>query len=238
MERPKIIRDTTKEAWDYILSVLSNVSTAPVLINDDTLEVCRPVMENEEWCQWPASAKQHHCRVGGLLEHTAEVLRFALASVATVDKLPQPEGVKLTKHGYPFLDVESVVTAVIWHDVMKTRDYTCVADKDDPSRIRVSHHPYHQYVHHIPGGYAAFVSHFENLAAKRSFKLMGFNHIKPCRRWMEKVGHIILSHHGRTEWGSPVEPISLEAIIVHQADTMSARYDHIAREPENSKHDK
>lgn len=32
--------------------------------------------------------------------------------------------------------------------------------------------------------------------------------------------HIILSHHGRLEWGSPVEPTTIEAIIVHHVDKM------------------
>lgn len=30
--------------------------------------------------------------------------------------------------------------------------------------------------------------------------------------------HIILSHNGKKEWGSPVEPIFVEAFLVHQAD--------------------
>jgi 3'-5' exoribonuclease len=39
----------------------------------------------------------------------------------------------------------------------------------------------------------------------------------------EEVLHVILSHHGRREWGSPVAPNSREAWIVHLCDGMSAR---------------
>lgn len=32
--------------------------------------------------------------------------------------------------------------------------------------------------------------------------------------------HLIASHHGRLEWGSPVEPMTTEAIILHHADML------------------
>ena len=35
--------------------------------------------------------------------------------------------------------------------------------------------------------------------------------------------HLILSHHGRLEWGSPVLPMTLEAEALHWADNASAR---------------
>ena len=38
-----------------------------------------------------------------------------------------------------------------------------------------------------------------------------------------KIKHIILSHHGRKEWGSPVEPSIPEAHIVHTLDLMDSR---------------
>ncbi|MFX0074733.1 MAG: HD domain-containing protein [Candidatus Hermodarchaeota archaeon] len=38
-----------------------------------------------------------------------------------------------------------------------------------------------------------------------------------------KLKHIILSHHGRKEWGSPVEPAIPEAHIVHSLDLLDSR---------------
>ncbi len=35
--------------------------------------------------------------------------------------------------------------------------------------------------------------------------------------------HLILSHHGRLEWGSPVLPMTLEAEVLHWADNASAK---------------
>jgi 23S rRNA maturation-related 3'-5' exoribonuclease YhaM len=40
----------------------------------------------------------------------------------------------------------------------------------------------------------------------------------------DAVVHCLLSHHGRREWGSPVEPQTLEALLLHQADMASAKF--------------
>lgn len=45
--------------------------------------------------------------------------------------------------------------------------------------------------------------------------------------------HIILSHHGRQEWGSPVEPATGEALIVHHADILDAQLFQLARAGED-----
>ncbi len=37
------------------------------------------------------------------------------------------------------------------------------------------------------------------------------------------IKHIILSHHGEFEWGSPVQPSFLEALIVHFADNIDSK---------------
>ena len=38
-----------------------------------------------------------------------------------------------------------------------------------------------------------------------------------------ELQHMILSHHGKKEYGSPVEPMTVEAEIVHRADEASAK---------------
>lgn len=35
--------------------------------------------------------------------------------------------------------------------------------------------------------------------------------------------HLLVSHHGIMEWGSPVEPLTIEACILHHADNMDAQ---------------
>lgn len=43
------------------------------------------------------------------------------------------------------------------------------------------------------------------------------------RLTVNKLLHIIVSHHGRKEWGSPVEPATPEAMVVHLADLADSR---------------
>jgi len=38
-----------------------------------------------------------------------------------------------------------------------------------------------------------------------------------------QLEHIILSHHGEKEWGSPVVPATLEAMLIHHIDNLDAR---------------
>jgi 3'-5' exoribonuclease len=46
----------------------------------------------------------------------------------------------------------------------------------------------------------------------------------PCTEQERAIlHHLILSHHGRLEYGSPVRPIMLEAEVLHWADNASAR---------------
>lgn len=38
-----------------------------------------------------------------------------------------------------------------------------------------------------------------------------------------KLEHMILSHHGKLEWGSPVQPAFLEAVILHHLDVIDSQ---------------
>lgn len=52
-----------------------------------------------------------------------------------------------------------------------------------------------------------------------------------------EILHIILSHHGVKEYGSPVEPQTLEAIIVYNADRFDADIDHYTNLADESPED-
>ena len=42
---------------------------------------------------------------------------------------------------------------------------------------------------------------------------------------MDLLQHLVLSHHGKLEFGAPIEPMTLEAEILHHADDASAKSD-------------
>ena len=39
----------------------------------------------------------------------------------------------------------------------------------------------------------------------------------------DALKHIILSHHGEAEWGSPKKPMCIEALVVHYIDNLDAK---------------
>ncbi|MDA0284461.1 MAG: nucleotide-binding protein, partial [Planctomycetota bacterium] len=47
-----------------------------------------------------------------------------------------------------------------------------------------------------------------------------------------RLEHIIISHQGLPEWGSPISPSTPEALLVHYADDMDAKFHELAAELE------
>jgi len=96
-------------------------------------------------------------------------------------------------------DIDILVTGALIHDIGKTEEYDwsgCVITRSTCGKL----------LGHIPLG-IMIINDFVNDQG------MG------CDR-ITKLLHLIASHHGRLEWGSPVEPRTLEAMILHQADML------------------
>ena len=41
--------------------------------------------------------------------------------------------------------------------------------------------------------------------------------------WLAEIEHIILSHHGETQFGAPVRPLTREAMVVHFIDNLDSK---------------
>ncbi len=130
----------------------------------------------------------HHALLGGLLQHTCEVVSIArgIARVARAD-------------------VELVTVGAMLHDIGKLESYTWEEGVFDTTiRGRLAGH--------VVIGAMMFR---EALAAVQP---------APCREDEARlIEHMILSHHGKLEYGSPVRPMTLEAEILHFADDASAK---------------
>ena len=168
---------------------------------------CDTILDTPEFLTCPASLSFHHAYEGGLLAHTVEVCDIALYNAA-----PFREGQ---------VNYDILLTAALWHDYAKIKEYVLIElpknlggqrfldHGTDPSAVWVST-DYTKCIHHIQGSAIEFT-----VAAREQ----GVN-----ESVVEQVQHCILAHHGRKEWGSPVEPQTLEALILHQADMLSAHY--------------
>ena len=109
---------------------------------------------------------------------------------------------KIAGH-YPGLDRDILVTGALLHDLAKIEEFNFQSpsfDYTDQGRL----------LGHLVIG----VDMVRQAAA-------GINDLSPQR--LDLVCHLILSHHGRHEFGAPVLPMTQEAILLHHIDDMDAK---------------
>jgi 3'-5' exoribonuclease len=104
---------------------------------------------------------------------------------------------------FPDIDRDIAVTGALLHDIGKLEAYT-----DDPQSIDLTDAG--RLHGEIALGYYRIRSEME--------RIPGF----PAEL-AQAVGHIILSHHGSLEHGSPVVPCTREATVVHMIDNLGGR---------------
>ncbi|HET8814594.1 MAG TPA: HD domain-containing protein [Solirubrobacterales bacterium] len=113
------------------------------------------------------------------------------------------QAVSAAANFFPGIDRDVAVTGALLHDIGK-----CVAYNDDPLAIDLTDAGRLQG--EIPLGYYTVRRAIEDLP--------GFDpSLAQC------VLHIILSHHGSLEHGSPVVPATREAVLVHMIDNLGGR---------------
>lgn len=101
------------------------------------------------------------------------------------------------------VDRDVAVTGAILHDIGKAQTYTSdpvSPDLTDAGRLEG----------HIVIGY--------EIVRRVVGALDGFP-----PETARSIRHIVLSHHGKLDYGSPVVPATREAVLVHQADDLAAR---------------
>lgn len=139
----------------------------------------------------PAAIQMHHAFIGGLLEHTRNVLELALAVIPR----------------YPDVSLDLVLAGIFLHDIGKTHELT----------------------------------YDTNFAYSNEGQLVG--HIVQAAIWIDQkiraveaetgepfppdiriaLIHIVLSHHGQYDFGSPKLPALPEAVAVHYLDNLDAK---------------
>ncbi len=149
----------------------------------------------------PAAKTIHHNYLGGLLEHSLEVVEISLKIAALY-----PEK----------LDRSLLITAAILHDIGKIEEYDL-----DSFTFQQTHRG--RLLGHISIG-AAIIR--EKMKEQPDF---------PATLQLS-LEHMILSHHGEKEWGSPEVPQTFEAFALFHADLLSARMKQFSQVLE--KHDK
>jgi 3'-5' exoribonuclease len=189
------VEKMTESSEQYALKLLR----AHGVKNQILYKLCEHVCASVEFRFGYGSVDKHHAYRGGLLKHTAEVVCMAHAAAAGLMFNSEEDQ-------DDFFDV--LTTAAIWHDFGKKSDYG-ISDGVLHKTLYASR------IGHVAGSYASFMCAYQEVAKHYT--------VYPATdRLVQRVGHAILAHHGRQEYGSPVEPQSLEALLLHHADMISA----------------
>ncbi|MEA3459118.1 MAG: HD domain-containing protein, partial [Chloroflexota bacterium] len=109
---------------------------------------------------------------------------------------------------FPQIDRDLLLTGAILHDVGKIREfvYQTEIDYSDEGRL---------WGHMVIG---------DRLISERVAQIPDF----PPELAM-RLRHMVLSHHGRHEWGSPRRPKTLEACALHYIDNLDAQVNRFAQ---------
>jgi 3'-5' exoribonuclease len=201
LEGPPDLRTKQKQDWQFILE-------ASHRIGDPRLRALCDAFLNEwgeRFRRTAAARKYHHARRGGLVEHTAQMMRVAIA-IAPL---------------YPQLNVDLLIAGILFHDSGKLWENQFpetgfVMDYDELGEL----------VGHISIGLELVNSLWRKLSAENvdSWKKLG----PPSEDVRLHLLHLVGSHHGEKELGSPVEPRTPEAMALHYIDNLDARLEMFA----------
>jgi len=140
----------------------------------------------EKYLSAPAGKLWHHNTVGGLAEHSLNLVRLC----------------EFACQMYPDLDRDLLVCGALLHDLGKIDQYevTAMFDYTDEGRL----------IGHINTGDQRVASAIEDLPDFPAETAM-------------VLRHLIVSHQGELEKGSPVLPMTPEAFVLHYADELDSK---------------
>lgn len=175
-------------------------------LNSPFYQVCTRVLSDPRFATAYGSAGQHHAYPGGLMVHTSEVLETALH----------------LSNIYTDADREVLTVAAVYHDYMKIKEYLPevqgTGNYSNGVPVKFGKTPYRNLVRHVAGGHAEFLRNLDDFTETLPVDNGEFDNK------VLNIEHCLLAHHGRHEWGSPVEPQTVEANILHMADMLSMQY--------------
>jgi 3'-5' exoribonuclease len=148
-----------------------------------------------------AARGNHHARRGGLVEHVAQMMRSAVA-VAGV---------------YGNLNRDLMITGVLFHDCGKMWENQLPADG-----FIMPYSEYGELLGHITLGIELVNALWRKVAALDEWK--DWVAMEPANEDVRlHLLHLIASHHGELQFGSPVVPKTPEAWALHYVDNMDAK---------------
>ena len=191
-------KNDTKQMFDEVKSIVAQIKSPQLKALTGEFLADATLMDN--FCSAPGGTSLHHNYLGGLLEHTLNMMRVAAAILPL----------------YPKVQADLVVTGIFLHDIGKTEELSY--------DMAFSYTDSGQMIGHVVKS-LIMINHKADAMAGRGTPLD--SHI------LDALGHIILAHHGKYEFGSPKLPATPEAFMVYYIDDLDAKMNQVAAAIEN-----
>ena len=187
--------------WQFILETIRKITDPRLRALCDTF-----VKDlGERFRRTAAARKNHHARRGGLVEHTTQMMRVALA-IAPL---------------YPQLNVDLLIAGIVFHDSGKLwenhyAESGFIMDYDERGEL----------VGHISIGLELVNTLWRKVSAENA---EAWKNLAPSSEDVRlHLLHLIGAHHGEQQFGSPVDPKTPEAMALHYIDNLDARLEMFA----------
>jgi 3'-5' exoribonuclease len=161
-----------------------------------------------------AARNNHHARRGGLVEHVAQMMRAAMAIASA----------------YPALNRDLLAAGVLFHDCGKLWENQMPAEG-----FTMPYDEHGELLGHITIGIELV-----NTLWRKLQQTPGWAEWLPLEPACEDVRmhllHLLASHHGELQFGSPVVPKTPEAWALHYVDNLDAKIEMMSAGYAASKH--
>jgi 3'-5' exoribonuclease len=152
-----------------------------------------------------AARSYHHARRGGLVEHTAQMMRVA-KQVAPL---------------YPELNLDLLLAGILFHDSGKLWENAL-----PENGFVMSYDELGELMGHISIGVELVNALWRRLSVEN---IEAWKNLFPASEDVRMhLLHLISAHHGEPEFGSPVAPKTPEAMALHYIDNLDARLEMFA----------
>ena len=201
LQGPADLRAKQASDWDFMSRTCSTIADPRLRL------LCETFLKEwgDRFKRTAAARNYHHARRGGLVEHSAQMMRVALAIVPL----------------YPELNVDLLLAGILFHDSGKLWE-----NHFPESGFVMRYDERGELIGHISIGLELVNSLWRKLSAENAQTWKDF--LPPSEDVRLHLLHLVGSHHGEMQFGSPVFPKTPEAMTLHYIDNLDARLEMFA----------
>jgi 3'-5' exoribonuclease len=201
LQGPADLRAKQKADSDFI------AKTAASIIDPRLRILCASFLSEwgDRFRRTAAARNYHHARRGGLVEHTAQMMRVAIG-IAPL---------------YPQLNLDLLLGGILFHDAGKLWE-----NQLPESGFTMGYDERGELIGHISIGLELVNSLWRKIFSENADAWKNFR--PPSDDVRLHLLHLIGAHHGEPQFGSPVSPKTPEAMALHYIDNLDARLEMFA----------